>query len=37
MGGWLQRRAGLLALLVTLLLGLLLFVWQLGKIGRAHV
>jgi len=33
MGGWLQRRAGLVIVLVTLLLGLLLFVAQLGSTG----
>jgi 4-amino-4-deoxy-L-arabinose transferase-like glycosyltransferase len=33
MGGWLQRRAGLVVVLVTLLLGLLLFVWRLGSTG----
>ncbi|MCX5956265.1 MAG: glycosyltransferase family 39 protein [Cyanobacteria bacterium] len=33
MGGWLQRRAGLVIVLVTLLLGWLLFVAQLGKTG----
>ncbi len=33
MGGWFQRRAGLVIVLVTLLLGLLLFVGQLGSTG----
>jgi 4-amino-4-deoxy-L-arabinose transferase-like glycosyltransferase len=33
MGGWLQRRAGLVVVLVTLLLGLLLFVVRLGSTG----
>lgn len=33
MGGWLQRRAGLVVVLVTLLLGVLLFVVRLGSTG----
>jgi 4-amino-4-deoxy-L-arabinose transferase-like glycosyltransferase len=33
MGGWLHRRSGLVVLLLTLLLGLLLFVWRLGSTG----
>jgi hypothetical protein len=33
MGGWLHRRAGLVVVLVTLLLGLLLFVGRLGSTG----
>lgn len=33
MGGWLHRRSGLVLLLLTLLLGLLLFVWRLGSTG----
>ncbi len=33
MGGWLQRRAGLVIVLVTLLLGVLLFVVRLGSTG----
>ena len=33
MGGWLQRRAGLVVVLVTLSLGLLLFVVRLGRTG----
>jgi 4-amino-4-deoxy-L-arabinose transferase-like glycosyltransferase len=33
MGQWLHRRAGLVGLFVTLLLGLLLFVWRLGSTG----
>jgi 4-amino-4-deoxy-L-arabinose transferase-like glycosyltransferase len=33
MGGWFHRRAGLVVLLLTLVLGLLLFVWRLGSTG----
>jgi 4-amino-4-deoxy-L-arabinose transferase-like glycosyltransferase len=33
MGGWFNRRAGLVVLLLTLVLGLLLFVWRLGSTG----
>ena len=33
MGGWLQRRAGLVLVLVTLSLGVVLFVWRLGSTG----
>ena len=33
MGGWLQRRTGLVVVLVTLLLGVLLFVVRLGSTG----
>jgi 4-amino-4-deoxy-L-arabinose transferase-like glycosyltransferase len=33
MGGWFHRRSGLVLLLVTLVLGLLLFVWRLGSTG----
>jgi len=33
MGGWFHRRSGLVLLLVTLVLGLLLFVWRLGSSG----
>ena len=33
MGGWFHRRGGPVVLLVTLLLGLLLFVWRLGCTG----